>query len=89
MKIVFFLLFWCLLNSSGKVKEREKQHKKHIFCTDSNFGQKFKSSIGKIHPFVTLITISVEEGADRVKFALLHSDAQTTGQGNAEQGALI
>ena len=87
MKIIFFLLFGCLLNSLGKVQEREKQHKNKFFCTDLNFGQ--KSSIGKIHPFVTLITTSVEEGADRVKFALLHSDAQTTGQGNAEQGALI
>lgn len=75
MKIIFFLLFGYLLNSLGKVQEREKQHKTKFFCIDWNFGQ--KSSIGIIHPFVILITTttSVEEGADRVKFALLYSDA--------------
>jgi len=65
-------------------KEREKQCKKPIFCTDLNFGQKFKSGIGKIPLLVTFITISVEEGANRVKFALLHCDTQTTGQGDKE-----
>lgn len=59
-----------------------------MFCADLKFGQKFKSSVGKIHLFVTLIAIPVEERVDRIKFALLH-DAQARGQGNAEQRALI
>lgn len=82
MKIIFFLLFVCLSNSLEIVKETEKQHNKRIFCTDLNFGQKFKLSIRKTHLFVTMTTISVEKGAERVKFALL---SQTPGQGDAEE----
>lgn len=62
------------------MRERWKQCEKSIICTDLGFGQ--KSHTAKIHP---LIPSSVEEGAVRVKFALLHSDAQTWNQENSER----
>lgn len=79
MKITFSLLFRCLWKSFEKVREGWKQREK-LICTDLSFSQ--KSNIAKIHP---LIPSSAEEGAVRVKFAHLPSDAQTWNQGNSER----
>lgn len=63
----------------------KKKCEKQFFHAALNIEEKFKSGIGKIYEFVTFVTISAEEGAGRVRFALLHSNAQTTGWGNTAE----
>lgn len=69
----------------GEREGMKKKCEKKLFHAALNIEEKFKSGIGKIYEFVTFITISAKEGDGRVKFALLHSNAQTTGWGNTAE----
>lgn len=84
-EVNLFPVVQVFLQYFGEREGMKKKCEKQFFHAALNIEEKFKSGIGKIYEFVTFVTISAEEGAGRVRFALLHSNAQTTGWGNTAE----